>query len=209
MRIGLNNLNLGTGRRYGSGSDTAPASDIFSGANNFLKMLSQIPPGGGPSQAGPASLAFLRNAGSDGSNTMTEDKIRQNPELLSGKGIDGIDIEGMDLETDQNGKLTEESKRKVNELIGLLSDKLGVEVCADAYKASDGSIKLHLTAGDRDSVTHRPPQGTVYSAHTHPNGSSTPSNADFQAEIAGAEDAVVPCDGIPGNEDGSNYNIFA
>lgn len=209
MSIGFNNLSLGGVGRYGYGSETAPEGDIFSHTDNFLKMLSQVQPGAGSFSAGPASPAFYSSAGSDGPNTMTEDMIRKNPELLSGKGHNGIDIEGMDLETDQNGRLTEESKRKVNELIGLLSDKLGVEVVADAYQASDGNIKLHLTAGNENSVTHLPPEGTIYSAHTHPNGSTTPSNADLQGEVAGAEDAIVPCDGIPGNENGSDYNIFA
>lgn len=149
------------------------------------------------------------NGGFHNPSTMSEEMIRQNPNLLSGKGVQGLDIEGMDLQTSQNGTLTEESKRKVNELIGYLSDKLGVEVAAQAYQTDDGSLKVHLTAGTPTSVTHLPPENTIYSAHTHPNGSPNPSQADYLAQIPGAEDAVVPSDGIAGNEDDSYYNIFA
>lgn len=165
-----------------------------------------------PYTAGPANTCFHQPDGPNGSNgaySEQEEKIRQNPDLLLEKGRDGMDIDGMPLETGPDGKLTEESKRQVNELIGNLSDKLGVEVSADVFKGEDGNMKVHLTSGTSNSVTHRPPQGTLYSAHTHPSGSSNPSNTDIANQIDGAEDAVVPCDGIAGNEDGADYNLFA
>jgi hypothetical protein len=142
---------------------------------------------------------------------ITLEELLDNPELLLEAGIDGLDLSGIELTLDSDGMLSAESKEKVNELVGYLSDVLGgIEVAGQVYVDDSGNVNLHLTAGEADSIWWKEMGGTVYNVHSHPNGfDETPSQTDLQYEFAGAEDAIVVSDGVPGNEDGSDYNVFA
>jgi proteasome lid subunit RPN8/RPN11 len=143
---------------------------------------------------------------------VTYDELLDNPDVLQEAGTNGLEITGMELTLESDGMLSENSKEKVNELIGYMTDTLGgIEVVANAYtdENSNNDVSLHLTAGENNSVTYYPKENTVYSSHTHPSGYTNPSQTDLDYEIEGAQDAIVPADGIPGNEDGSDYYVYA
>jgi hypothetical protein len=143
---------------------------------------------------------------------VTQVEILKNPDVLPEAGTQGLEVTEMDLTLDSDGNLSEESKQEVNELIGNLGDRLGgIEVVANAYEDGNGDdqVKLHLTSGDENSVSYYPKDNSVYCVHTHPDGSTVPSVTDYANELDDAEDAIVPADGTPGNEDGSDYIIYA
>jgi hypothetical protein len=141
---------------------------------------------------------------------VTHDELLDTPDVLPEAGIKGLEVTGMELSLNSEGMLSQGSKEQVNELVGNLTDQLGgIEVVANCYVDDNGNVGLHLTSGDSNSVTYYPKENTVYSVHTHPGGSTTPSQTDLQHEIEGAQDAIVPADGIPGNEDGSDYYVYA
>jgi hypothetical protein len=156
-------------------------------------------------------ISFLDTGGASDTE-VTYEEILENPDVLPEAGTQGVEVTGMDLTLDSGGNLSEDSKQEVNELVGNMSDRLGgVEVVANAYMDENGNekVSLHLTSGDEHSAMYYPKENTVYSVHTHSTGSTTPSLVDRINELDGAEDAIVPTDGIPGNEDGSVYNIYA
>ncbi|MGD8834514.1 MAG: hypothetical protein PVJ19_06220 [Desulfobacteraceae bacterium] len=137
---------------------------------------------------------------------VTADALRENPEILSQAGIQGVEVTGMDLFTDSDGMLSEESKIEVNKLISYLSDLMGrIEVVANVYVEDSGNIGVHLTSGDENSAVFYTMEGTIYSPHVHTNGSWTPSILDRENEIPGAEDAIVTGDGVAGNETGDYF----
>lgn len=118
-------------------------------------------------------------------------------------GEDGLDIEGMNLKQNANGKLSDASKSKVNKLTGRLSSELGAEVGATVYNKGDGQLGLRLfTSNMPYEVSFEPPDGTIYSGHTQPDDDANPSKADFANGIEGAEDVIIPADDVPGNETG-------
>ncbi|TQV69952.1 hypothetical protein FKG94_22635 [Exilibacterium tricleocarpae] len=105
-----------------------------------------------------------------------------------------------------DGKLTEASKQRVNEYIADLSDQSGNEVAAQVYEAEDGRLMTQLTQGDHDSVRFNVPGGTIYNAHTHPDGPAHPSSTDLNNQISGAEDTVVATDGRGGVASVNQYS---
>ncbi|MGD9187638.1 MAG: hypothetical protein PVI89_05480 [Desulfobacteraceae bacterium] len=162
----------------------------------------------------PSDDASTEQAGDEGNGAadgeVTNKELRDNPQALSEAGMEGLEVTGMELTLDSNGMLSEGSKEQVNELVGYLTDAMGgIEVVANVYEDDNGNIGAHFTSGDNNSVTYYPMEGTVYSVHTHPGGSTTPSQTDLDYEIAGAEDAIIPADGVAGNEDGSDYYVYS
>ncbi len=156
-------------------------------------------------EGSPMSLSGSDSGGGISPTISIDDVIIPDPQVVADAGQGGVDIDtsGMDLQTDSSGCLTEESIDKVNALVGDLSNQLGVEVAAQAYHKGDGTIGLHVTAGDADSVSFKIPENTIYSVHSHPSGNLTPSSIDLQNEVAGAQDAVID----PNNP--TQENIFA
>jgi hypothetical protein len=139
-------------------------------------------------------------------DSLPVDDLRADPDILPRAGIEGMEVTGIDLFTDEDGLLSEESKVEVNKLIGYLSDSLGgIEVVANVYVAENGNIGVHLTSGDEEGSIFYPMEGTIYSPHVHTNGSWIPSSMDRENELPGAEDAIVVGDGVAGNETGDYF----
>jgi hypothetical protein len=143
----------------------------------------------------------------DSEGAIAVDTLRQNPKLLTQGGIEGVEVTGLDLFTDDyDGMLSETSKIEVNKLIGYLSDMLGsIEVVVNVYVDDSGNCGVHLTSGDENSAGFYPMENTIYSAHVHTNGVWLPSPLDRENELPGAEDAIVPGDGVAGNETGEYF----
>jgi hypothetical protein len=162
----------------------------------------------------PADATSLEPTAENGNTAVngevTDEALRDNPDMLPEAGTKGLEVTGMELTLDSNGMLSETSKGQVNELVGYMSDTLGgVEVLGSSYVKDNGNVGLHLTSGNSNGVySDYIDESTVYNVHTHPGSSTTPSQLDLDNEIPGAEDAIVGTDGIPGNEDGSNYHVY-
>jgi hypothetical protein len=182
-----------------------PAEAPFSAAGEALPgATGEAPTDGTSTQPGGEEASGA--AGGD----ITPEALHHNPELLAEAGTKGLEVTGMELVLDSNGMLSEGSKKEVNELVGYMSDALGgVEVLGGSYVDGDGNVGLHLTSGNGTGVyTDHIDPGTVYSVHTHPGGNTTPSQIDLDNAIPGAEDAIIGTDGVPGNEDGSDYHVY-
>lgn len=129
--------------------------------------------------------------------------VKSNPAAIAKSGEAGVDVGGLKLSKDTDGKLSENSKIKVNKLIGHASSSLDSEVAAAVYDKGNGQLGTKLyTSKKREEVSLTPPKNTLYSAHTHPDMNRTPSQADKDSAIPGAEETVVPADDIVGNETG-------
>lgn len=103
-----------------------------------------------------------------------------------------VTFENVDLQMGADNRLTENSKAQVNELLSELTDQIGGnEVHGAVFENRDGGLNLQLTPGTRSSVRYRVPMDTVYSAHTHPGGTTYPSPMDLRNRLPGAEDALV------------------
>lgn len=105
-------------------------------------------------------------------------------------------LNDLDLQLDADGSLSEQSKEQVNKLLSSLTEEIGGrEVHGAVFQEYDSSLSLQLTPGETNRVEYRVPNNTVYSAHTHPGGSTTPSATDLQNQLPGIEDVLV-VDGI-------------
>lgn len=100
--------------------------------------------------------------------------------------------DNVDLTLDADGTLSEASKKEVSELLSGLSAALGGrETFAAVFENNQGGLSLELTAGDTKRVSFRVPDNLIYSAHTHPNGSTQPSAIDRSNQLQGEEAVVV------------------
>ena len=100
-------------------------------------------------------------------------------------------IKNTGLSLDGNNKLSEQSKTEVAELLTDLSNAHnGNEVFGAVYR-DNGNLSLDLTLGSSSSVNFNVPNDLVFSAHTHPYGSTSPSSTDRNNRLQGEEAIVV------------------
>lgn len=131
------------------------------------------------------STALLRNP--------EIEQLLQDPELL----LDGPqDIAADELRRYYSidflqGRLTDESKAGVNQLISQLSQSLDKEVHASVYFSEQGAGRIKLTTGSKTQVEFTLEDNTLYSAHTHLSEILKATPADVRSAVPGAEDAVV------------------
>lgn len=103
-----------------------------------------------------------------------------------------VTLENVSVNLDASGQISAASRARINNLISDLTDQIGGrEVHAAAFQNNQGGFSLQLTPGSSNSVNFRIPNNTVYSAHTHPSGTITPSATDLANRLPNAIDAVV------------------
>ncbi len=126
------------------------------------------PPALGPSALGPASLP---------------------PNILQNGPVT---LNNLNLQLNNQGMLSEQSKTEVNALLSELTDQIGGnEVHGAVFRNNQGGLSLQITPGEQSSVSYIVPNNTIYSAHTHPRGTLSPSATDLRNQLPEAEDAFI------------------